>query len=193
MDFINYGVDQCYRAHFNFEATKDEKEHILKITPHTNTDTCLQFLPKRTESEKLFTVSSQLNIGPNAIIRRNVKIMGLFRPDVCPFCSFKLKFQNHKHFSLMNCFLSMATIGTSRCHVSYFWHLIQSPICTQCKATDEYFITTEFTWRAFITVFVKVWQDAHEVRSSGLFLFRMDFALLFFSIFSFLLANIFKI
>jgi hypothetical protein len=30
MDFFNYGAGQGYFANFNFEATKDEKEHILK-------------------------------------------------------------------------------------------------------------------------------------------------------------------
>jgi hypothetical protein len=30
MDFVNYGVGKGYFAHFNFEATKNKKEHILK-------------------------------------------------------------------------------------------------------------------------------------------------------------------
>jgi len=41
----------------------------------------LQFLPKCTESEKLFTVSSELNIRPNAKISRNIKNYGAISPS----------------------------------------------------------------------------------------------------------------
>jgi hypothetical protein len=126
-----------YFARLNFEATKDEKEHILKNYNPWIIVFFSVFTQVYGKWKNVYSVVT--NIIPNAVISRNIKkTMGLFRPAVWPFCLFNLKLQNQKHFSLMNCFLSVATIFTSWCHVSYFLNLIHSPLSKQCRPTSYY-------------------------------------------------------